>query len=827
MRRFFVLARMNRSIACLFMGVLGLSSYPLEADADRQQEIEMLIPVVIGQIHYIECEAMIAPQSGEVRLLWSGLEEFLNELLTEDRFGTLMKRVQSDNYLPLQALNLEGLEAAFDEQSLEVTVQVPPRLLRTRTVSLGGGVIVDESIPSLGPSDLSGYLNVRMLGEARTGGDRNEGLQIPLLGLEQVIKVRDWAFEFAGVLDWNSDASWERQYTRLIRDLPSKRVRYAFGDLRSSPVSFQESVSMFGVSVERENRLQPFHQPRPRAQSELFIEHDSEVEIFVNGVRLRRLQLSPGPYRIEDLQLAAGSTDVLMVVRDKYGVEKQVDLSFSFDQSLLAADETDYYLGMGVRPNSGVLKDGYEWGQPIVSGFYRQGRSDVLTSDWNFQASRDVAQAGAKAIWATKLGSFRGELSSSVSRLGGIGYAVGLSYIRYAGHGLKSKRQGQWRTDLYHYSPEFRGIDSPAGGRPVLDYRVTHSRQLPWGIGSSFGAGYQHRGSGSPDSVSARASVSRRFSRRFSSRLNLSFQHGSGRETVFGASLRFEWSFGAGQRHRMAAGLDTVANARDLQYSYQPSRQLRSWRGNADLKQFDGGPWQGDLRAGYTSSRFDFDAGQSFATREGQLTSVSRFQLGSSLAFAGGHWGISRPINDSFAVVTGHDSLRGIPIGINDLGQGPEARLDRWGPAVISEVQSYYPKTVHVDAPDELAFGYDLGPGKYLLNSTYRSGSHFTIGSEPTVFARGRLIDDGGSPISLEAGEVHHLTETGWDPQTVFTTREGVLMIDGLGSGEYELRWFDETLMPVIFRIPQDSEGSVELGTLEVRTNGEKNYGDD
>ena len=824
MRRFLVMVRLNRSIACLFMFVVGIGSFPVQADSDRQQEIEMILPVRIGQSNYVECEAMIAPQSGEVRLLWAGLEESLSELLRETNIAALTKRVQQDGYLPLPALTLEGLEAEFDEQSLEVKLQVPPQLLRMRTVSMGGKVLVDESIPSLEPSELSGYLNVRMLGEARAGGDRSEALRIPALSVEQVINVRDWALEFAGVVDSNNRGTpWARQFTRLIRDVPNKRVRYAFGDLRSAAVSFQESVSMIGFSVERENRLQPFHQPRPRAQSELFLDHDSDVEIFVNGIRVRRLQLSPGPYRIEDLQLEAGNTDVLMVVRDKYGVEKQIDLNFSFDQSLLAANETDYYLGMGFQPQSGVLRDGYAWGQPLVSGYYRQGRSDVLTSDWNFQASRDMVQTGASAILASKLGTFRGELSSSVSRMGGFGYAIGLSYIRFAGRGLLSQRKGQWRTDLYHYSPEFSGIDFRGGGRPVLDYSVTHSRQLPWGIGSSFGVGYQHRKRGTPDSFSARASVNKRFSRRFSSRLNLNLRHGGGRETVFGASLRFEWSFGAAKRHRLAAGVDTHANSRDLQYGYQPASQLRSWRGSADLKQVDGGPWQGDLRAGYTSSRFDFDAGQSFVEREGQLTSVSRFQLGSSLAFAGGHWGISRPINDSFALVTGHESLKGIPIEINDQGQGAEARLDRLGPAVVSEVQSYYPKTIRVEAPEELAFGYDLGAGRYLLNSTYRSGTHFTIGSEPTVFARGRLIDGGASPISLKAGEVHHLSELEWEPQTVFTTREGDLMIDGLKSGEYELRWFDETLAPVRFRVPQDSEGSVDLGTLEVRMNEETN----
>ena len=822
MRRVFTFGRFVIPV----VGVCGLFSslsfFSTIASPDLEEELPMLLPVMIGDKIQMECEALIAPQSGAIRLRWSDLEATFGGLLRDELVRSLADEAIETGYLSLIDLRSVGLEGSFDLQSLEVAVDIPPSLLRTRVIRMSEQTTLDSSTPHVGPSGLSGFLNVRMLTESRFGGGVHEGLESPSFNLEQVVNVRDWVLELAGTFEASRVGSIGRQYTRLIRDVPTKRVRYSFGDIRPVSVSFQDSAPLIGFSVERENRLQPFYQHRPRAQSDLFVEHDSDVEIFVNGDRVRRLQLTPGPYRIEDLQLPAGSTDVEMVMIDKFGVEKRIDLNFSFDQALLSADETDYYLGAGFRPGSGSLNDGYDWNQPVVSGFYRQGRTDVFTSDWNFQASRDGVQLGSNSIWASKIGTFRGELSSSSSLAGRQGYAVGMSYIRYAGQGAKRLRRGQWRADVYHYSPAFQGIESTGGFNPVLDCRIAHSKQLPWGVGLSFGVGFQRSQGGRPDSLSARASFSKRFTHRLSSRLNLNAQKGGGRESVLGASLRLEWSFGADRGHRLGTGVNTQTKTRELQYSYQPTSRLRAWNGTADLKQSGSGGWYGDLRAGYVSPRAELDLSQSFVDRSGQLASVSRLQVASSLAFAGGHWGFSRPINDSFALVTGHDSLEGIPVGLNDQGQGEEASLNRWGPAVISDVQSYYPKPVWIEAPDELSFGHDLGPTRYVVASTYRSGSHISIGGEPKVFVRGRIRDENESPFGLQAGEVFFKGEPNGESETVFTTREGAFIIEGLVPGDYEIRWFDEGVRPLSFNVPVEAEESVDLGTLEARMSEEK-----
>ncbi len=339
----------------------------------RSEDLEMLLPFVVDETLLLECSALVSSQGDSVHVRWADLADSFQTLLRDESLRELIDEVSEEGYLALTDIEAAGLTASFDLQSLEIAVQVPPRLLRTRSVRMSGRTVHDASIPTVSPSEVSGFFNVRMLAANQVGSGQADGLQSPTFSFEQMFNVRNWVLELGETLDTAGKASLGRQYGRVIRDVPSKRVRYSMGDLRVAAASFQDSVPFLWFGLERENRLQPFHQPRPRAHSELFIEKESEVEIFVNGDRVRRMRLTPGPYRIEDLQLTAGSTEVEMVVTDEYGVEKRIDLSFAFDQALLATDESDYYLGFGWKPKSGNLDDGYSWNEPVLSGFYRWG----------------------------------------------------------------------------------------------------------------------------------------------------------------------------------------------------------------------------------------------------------------------------------------------------------------------------------------------------------------------------------------------------------------------------------------------------------------------
>lgn len=781
-------------------------------------EIALVLPVAVDHDSIIECDALISPDGSMLWLQWQSLSGSLEGRVVSDVYSNLSDRVDVDGFVDMNSLKENGLFVQFDTENLEVTLTIPPKMRKLQTISLGSQRSVNQTVPIIRPSDWSGYLNVQMqasraYGSSKAGGG---GFEVPDLSLDPVLNFRNWVIEAQGTLDPGGREIWDRQSTRLIRDVPGRRTRYSLGDIRPSAVAFQDPLMLLGLSINRENRLQPFRHSRPGAHTELFIERDSEVEVFVNGERVRQLRLAAGPYRLQDLQLSGGSTDVEVVITDQFGVEKRIDLSFAFDQALLAVGESDFSYAVGFRPESGGIEGGYNFGEPVLTAFRRRGLSDVLTNGWNYQASRHVGQLGTEGIWATKWGTIRGELSGGYALNSRFGYAMGMSFLRYSNQKKEQRDGGQWRADLYHYSPRFRSIDSVERSGSPLDFRIGHSRPLPWGIGSSFGLGYKIGRSGSKDQITARASFSKRFKNRLSGRFSMNARTGSNGEMTFGASLRLEWALGAGGRQRFSSGLDTRSRSRELQYAYSPESIQNAWRGSASLRQGMEGALTGDFQAGYIHRRTEFDLAQSVRESGGEIEGVTKLQLGSALAFADGKWAISRPIRDSFVIVTGHDSLAGLKVNVNELAKGAEAQLNRMGPAVVADVQSYYPRRIGIQPLDELDFGYDLGPSVYSYESGYRSGSRIIIGSEPLLFASGRCENSDGSPFSLQVGELRALDNEGAESQTVFTSREGAFTIEGLRSGEYEIQWFDEDVLPSRFFVPVDVSDFVDLETLVV-----------
>lgn len=806
-----------RLVGFLYLGSM-MNTVEVKSEQRTGDELDLVIPIAVDQMAMVECESLVSPDGSLLWLQWESLSASLKDLVIERIFFVLFDVVDVDGFIELNSLKENGLRVEFEMETLEVTLEIPPKLRKLKEISLGSQRSVNSTVPVSQPSDWSGYLNVQMQGSQAYGSSAfgGRGLEMHALRLEPVLNYRNWVMEAQGTLDPEGREIWTRQSTRFIRDIPNKRTRYALGDIRPSTVAFQDPVMLTGLSINRENRMQPFRHSRPGAHTQLFLEKDSEVEVFVNGERVRQLQLAAGPYRLQDLHLSGGSTDVEVLVRDQFGVEKRIDLSFAFDQALLAVGESDFSYSMGFRPESGQVENGYEFGEPVLSAYRRSGRSDVFTGGWNFQTSREVGQLGADGIWATKWGAFRGELSGGYAPSSRFGYAIGMSFLRYSNQKREQRDSGQWRADLYHYSPRFRGLDSVESGGSPFDFRIGHSRQLLWGLGASFGLGFQKGRRGSNDQITARASFSKRFRDRLSGRFSMSGRTGTKGEMTYGVSLRLEWALGAGGRHRFSSGLDSRSRSSELQYAYSPESTLNAWRGSASLRQGMEGELAGDVQAGYIHHRSEFDFAQSVREGDGDIGGVTKFQLGSSLAFAGGQWAVSRPIRDSFALVTGHESLRGMKVNVNELSTGAEAQLNRMGPAVVADVQSYYPRAIGIEPPDELEFGYDLGPSVYSYESVYRSGTRIMIGSEPLLFASGHCEDSEGSPFSLQVGEVRALDDETAEPQTVFTSREGAFTIEGLRSGAYEIQWFDEDVLPSRFSVPVDAAKSVELEKLVV-----------
>jgi len=225
-------------------------------------------------------------------------------------------------------------------------------------------------------------------------------------------------------------------------------------------------------------------------------------------------------------------------------------------------------------------------------------------------------------------------------------------------------------------------------------------------------------------------------------------------------------------------------------------------------------------RLNYTGYRFTSNLSHNFALSRNEDESIgnlTRLTFGTALVFADGHFGWSRPINNSFALVTRNENLRDQQIGINPSGGSYTAQADSLGSAVVPDLQPYQVSNLRIDAP-ELPLGYNLGSDIYHLLPSYKSGTLIRVGTDATIFLRGVLLDANGKTVSLESGEVTSLSDPNWKPVTLFTNKAGKFALEGFKPGRYELRLFTNQQNPMRFEIPSGLAGVYDIGTLQIST---------
>ena len=195
----------------------------------------------------------------------------------------------------------------------------------------------------------------------------------------------------------------------------------------------------------------------------------------------------------------------------------------------------------------------------------------------------------------------------------------------------------------------------------------------------------------------------------------------------------------------------------------------------------------------YNASRFETILSHDaiFPSAESERDPIQRTSLraGTSLVFADGHFGVGRPIGDSFGIVVPNQNYADQEIILDSSGIGGryEARTDFLGPAVLPSLSAYQIRPLSVTVPD-LPVGYQLSQDQFQLLPSYRSGTLVMVGNDATVVLDGTLVDRTGTPLALLAGEIVALDRKEAVIGQFFTNRSGRFRIEGVGPGTFELR---------------------------------------
>ena len=729
----------------------------------------------------------------------------LQQLLGAPQFASL---TNNPTVVPVTDLEEAGIQVRFDFQNLKIHLDVATGEMRSQTLDLVGAPNFSAA-RTVKPADFSAYMNIRGgVTFTESTGSAVEPFDKPQTDFENVFNWRGLVLQNETVIYPSPAKTWEKRDTRLVWDEPDKRLRWQVGDLNYPVTSFQPFMPMAGISLHKEDSLQPFRLTSPLGQSAFFLKENSKVEIVVNGHTVQTLQLNAGPHQISNFPLTGGANDVMLRITDPVGRVEYVHATLFYDPGLLKEGEKEFNFALGFPSNPDPVNPFYDYRfEPAFSGFYRYGVSDRLALGANSQLTEDGQQAGANVVVNTIAGTVSFEAAYSHDRRIEGGHAERVQYQYYfPTESILS--DGLFNASIDHQSSGFilpNVFVTPTVHDPLWSAQVNYSQRLTDHFNA--GLGYSRFLADGQNQRETYSMLGGCFWRGLHLNVSVERTREFDREPSWGAFVFFTFNFNA--NHSIYSSYDSRNQISRTEWQYTGSESIETFSttlGVQDTPSMTSG--YGSVR--YTGRRAELTLSQDVLSADENLTSL---HWGTAIVFADGAFGISRPVSDSFALLDSQGSLSEEGgVAAQPLGKRYLAQEDWLGPAVLPQLTSYYP--VHMVAePRRASADFDPQTGDLRLEPTYRSGMRVLLGQEAIPDVTMNLTWSDGKSAALQAGAFTSATGQGTE---FISNREGLVYIHGLKAGTYQVALMShpETVFPVT--IPPSKEKVLNLGAIQV-----------
>ena len=736
-----------------------------------------------------------------IRLDISALKRHLSDVLRAEQ----LLKLGTNNMVTPADLSLAGIQTTFDFQALSVRLSVPTELKPLQTIDLLG--IPRKHAGALRPSGFSAYMNLR------GGFDYVEGSHTSQPGINQPQLAVENAFNWHGVvLDNEVDVypdenqTWQKRDTRLIYDQPAERLRWTLGDLNYSVAGFQGFIPIVGLSLNRENSLQPYRITSPLGHSSFVLKEDSKVEVLINGRTVQTLQLSAGPHEISNFPLSGGANDVQLRITDPVGRIEYIQSTLFYDPGLLKEGESAFNCAIGF-PSQLVADDPiYQYTvQPTLSTFYRAGVTDKVTAGANVQATENTQMGGAEAVVSTMVGTFGVDSALSYDHALGSGFAERFQYHYYAPH-ESLFADGNLGVSLEYQSARF-SLPNP--------FAVSLFRQDSWLGQASYSQRLTKRLSGGltymrqlGDASRETYSISSGYNwGRVRSNIGVAHSLGGGAHREWTAFISFTVNLGGG--HTISSTFDSGTQTGREEWQYCAPKYANGFDSIVGIQESPGASdAYGSIH--YAGSREDVLLTQDVMDNG---DSVSGFRFGAALVFADGEFAISRPIVDSFAVIDSSGSLaQDGGVGVQPQGHGFVTKEDWLGPAVMPQLQAYYPSHLTV-VPLNPHADFDPQSGDIYMSPTYHSGTRIRLAHEATINITATFVWAGGKKAALQDGT---LKRADGSVAEFVSDLDGFVWIGDLIAGTYQVTLLSHPKISFPIVVPPTKEREINIGEIKV-----------
>ncbi|GAB3776944.1 fimbria/pilus outer membrane usher protein [Ramlibacter monticola] len=676
--------------------------------ATQAQADELILTVRVNGVARGELMLLRQPQ-GEFWVRAEDLPQLKLEPVPDAR-----RTVGAVPYYSLQGLGAESVE--FDEAQLALAVRFPSRRLEGTVIDLGTRpppVEVTQPRTSLILSYRLAASNAGQGQPTQVTFDTDANLRLGGLLLRQASRI-------AAGTDFNG---YTRGTTQAIWDNLKAGQRYTAGDVLSSAGQYGTAITGAGLMLTKLYDMTPDVIRQPTATLRASTPVPAEVQVSVDGSTIYRGSVGPGPVTLDNLLLYGGMRNVQVTVTDASGRREVFSEPYLFTDFVLAQGLHEYNYFVGRRSELGA-DNAWHYREMAWQGFHRYGVTDSVTVGAGGEGNGDFSTLG-------------GGLTLRSDMLG----IVSLDLLANRDHETHSTAGG-WSARYSYLTPRWSfqagRREFGTGFRTFLTSDTSPFVQRETRVGVStqlWQATLSADWVRTEDALGARDTGITRLSYNLNNRTMLTGQLQNTRDS----EGRHDWAAFVFLRFDLDARRWIGATAR----STSSVRAIDLEAGQM-LPQGEGVGY----RVGLSEERnAGSNGGSAFATAKWNLRPLSLEFLGTrgggsqfaEVAASGavvavdGAWGLTRQVNDSFALARLGVPQGGVEVLLNNQVQG---RTDDRGMLFIPDLGAFGRQDVSIN-DKQVGMQYELAQRRKTVTPAFRSGT---------------VVDFGGRKLSAVAG---------------------------------------------------------------------------
>lgn len=619
--------------------------------------------------------------------------ELWTRLITFSRLRGEVAQIEGAEAVSLRAL-APYVQFKFDEADLSLSMNLDPRLLSGTVVALQSGRPRDL----IYSRDTSTFLNYSVGSFGR---------------IKETTLFAETGTSFKGNLLYNSatrdtDGHIVRTLSSFTIDDRERLRRWTMGDAAISADALGGSALIGGISFTRAYQLDPYFVRYPSLNLRGIALTPSTVDVYVNGVRVGRQQIMPGPFELANVPVTSGAGNAQLVIRDAFGNERVESTSFYYSTGVLARGLSEYSYSAGfLRKNFGTRS--FDYGDPVVQAYHRHGITETLTAGGRAEWTRGVWDAGPTVSAHTVLGDT--DLGYGISDdhgRRGSAYLFSQRYLaRFASFGFGIRKA---QRDYATISQNTTISSTASAGRLLGDRSAFIAVPLPRGSVSLQWSRSEY--SDAPRSQQYTLQGNLLLSSRASLFVAGGFAESAGkRDPQYSVGI----SVYAGHNSTATASAQKSGGRSSAGIEVQKTIPVGTGAGyrlqlntREDGERFGAGSLQYQTSFGRYDLTFD-----PFAFRQNRSLTIS-----GGIVHERGRTFLTRPVQDSFALVRVPD-VPNVRVYMNNQIIG---RTDAKGDVLLPNLLSYYGNQIRIEDKD-IPLNYDVQNVERMIAPPYRGGA--------------------------------------------------------------------------------------------------------